>query len=90
MQSVIATVDLIVIFSATEKEVQSVHVPWGVPQKQAGGCDRACVLTQSLYVTGYDKDLHIPLWVAYRLDGKVSNYDSSTFSVAPNVFEATS
>jgi DNA/RNA endonuclease G (NUC1) len=23
-----------------------------------------------MYVTGYDKHLHIPLWVAYRLDGK--------------------
>ena len=35
-------------------------------------CGKICVLTQSSYVIGYDRDFHIPLWVSYRLEAKVS------------------
>ena len=43
------------------------HLPWGVPQ----GIDdsEACVLTNSYYIIKYS--YHIPLWVAYKMNGSV-------------------
>ena len=45
------------------------HVPWGLPEGGAG--EGGCILNQREFVTGYSNYLHVPLWVAYRLDGKV-------------------
>ena len=51
-------------------KLQEKHLPWGVPEGGAG--QEGCILTQNDFVTGYSTSLHLPLWVAYRLDGKVS------------------
>lgn len=48
----------------------SYHLPWGVPQ----GSDDSdtCILTHSYYINKYSTFYHIPLWVAYKLNGTVS------------------
>lgn len=48
----------------------SYHLPWGVPQDSDDS--EACVLTHSYYIVKYSKFYHIPLWVAYKLNGSVS------------------
>ncbi|KAJ7386453.1 hypothetical protein OS493_008582 [Desmophyllum pertusum] len=51
--------------------LQETHLPWGVPEGGAG--QGGCILTQQDFVTGYSTSLHLPLWVAYRLDGEKSS-----------------
>ncbi|KAL9950873.1 hypothetical protein ACROYT_G043443 [Oculina patagonica] len=51
--------------------LQETHLPWGVPEGGAG--KGGCILTQQDFVTGYSTSLRLPLWVAYRLDGKKSS-----------------
>ena len=50
-------------------QLQEKHLPWGIPEGGAG--QGGCILAQQDFVTGYSTSLHLPLWVAYRLDGKV-------------------
>ena len=49
----------------------SQHLPWGVPL--GGGGSDSCLLTQPYYIINYSFYYHIPLWVAYQLDGTVSH-----------------
>ena len=48
---------------------QSYHIIGGVPR--GGGGSGSCVLTDQQKINKYSTTLHIPLWVAYRLDGNV-------------------
>ena len=58
-------------FSAVET-FQQHHLPWGVPAGGGGdGHSGACLLTGRHFVIKYNADLHVPIWAAYRLDGKV-------------------
>ena len=47
------------------------HLPWGVPQ---GSDDRACLLAHFYYIIKYSTFYHIPLWVAYKLNGSVRSF----------------
>ena len=47
------------------------HLPWGVPQASD---DRACLLTHFYYIIKYSTFYHIPLWVAYKLNGSVRSF----------------
>ncbi|MBI2435476.1 MAG: DNA/RNA non-specific endonuclease [Candidatus Hydrogenedentes bacterium] len=42
------------------------HLPWGMPSALSAGSGEE-FLVQDEYVTCYDDDLRVPLWVAYRL-----------------------
>ena len=48
---------------------QSYHIYGGVPQGGGGG--GSCVLTNKGSVNKYSTTLHIPLWIAYRLNRNV-------------------
>lgn len=44
------------------------HLPFGV-NRSAVGASHEVTLVAEDYVTRYDRDLYVPLWVAYRLQG---------------------
>jgi len=46
---------------------RAVHLPWGTPVNAPGEHDNEFILHQRDYLTGYDSDLRVPVWVAYRL-----------------------
>lgn len=50
-------------------DYQRFHSPWGLPDGGAG--KGGCILTQEEYISGFSTYLKVPLWVIYRLDGKV-------------------
>lgn len=45
------------------------HLPWGLPKPKSQS-KPLLLLSQVWWIAGYDKNLKIPKWVAYRLDGK--------------------
>ena len=49
------------------------HLPLGVPQIDWPGAD-TCRLVQRDYVTGYNHDVHMPLWSAFTVKKKVISY----------------
>ena len=46
---------------------QSYHTLGGVPQ--GGGGRGSCLLTDQHHIIKYSTTLHIPLWIAYRMNG---------------------
>ncbi|XP_065915476.1 venom phosphodiesterase 2-like [Dysidea avara] len=69
-------VESVQVYNISQFEVPiylSQHIPWGVPQ--GGGSSETCLLTQPYYIINYSSYYHIPLWVAYQLDGSsFANY----------------
>ena len=51
--------------------VKPVHLPYGIPRVLQENVDY-CVLLHSDYITGFSKDVRMPLWVAYTLNPGVS------------------
>lgn len=47
------------------------HAPWGLPKSTSKTSN--LILTQKSYVIGYDTQLHLPLWVTYKLTSKQVN-----------------
>ncbi|XP_053502478.1 ectonucleotide pyrophosphatase/phosphodiesterase family member 1 isoform X1 [Ictalurus furcatus] len=46
---------------------KKLHLPYGVPRVLQENADY-CVLQHSSYISGYSKDILMPLWVAYTLE----------------------
>jgi DNA/RNA endonuclease G (NUC1) len=58
--------ELLTLDATERQEALDRHLPWGTPASPAGATNEH-VLVNEHYVIGYDDDLRIPLWVAYRL-----------------------
>ena len=58
--------ELLTLDATERQEALDRHLPWGTPASPAGATNEH-VLVNEQYVIGYDDDLRIPLWVAYRL-----------------------
>ncbi|KAI5094369.1 ectonucleotide pyrophosphatase/phosphodiesterase family member 1 isoform X1, partial [Silurus meridionalis] len=52
--------------STSISTAQHLHLPYGVPRVLQKKADY-CILQHSSYVSGYSKDILMPLWVAYSL-----------------------
>ncbi|XP_063079798.1 ectonucleotide pyrophosphatase/phosphodiesterase family member 1 [Engraulis encrasicolus] len=59
----------------SDDDVRSMHLPYGVPRVMQEDAEH-CVLHQEDYVTGYSKDIRMPLWVAYTLTPEESRWRS--------------
>lgn len=57
-------------------EVLEMHFPFGIP-KAPSNATRESMILQNEWVTWYDADLRLPLWVAYRFNKE----DANTFEV---------
>ena len=58
--------NLLLILSAQEKSIAAeTHLPFGVPE--SAGASNEILLHNEHYIVNYDKDLRVPIWVAYRL-----------------------
>ena len=55
---------LLNLTDAEKADVELIHLPYGVPTSPTSN-ER--LLHQDEYVVGYDDDLRVPTWVAYRL-----------------------
>ncbi|KAL2082535.1 hypothetical protein ACEWY4_022353 [Coilia grayii] len=73
----------------SDPNVKTVHLPYGVPRVMQEGADH-CVLLQTDYVTGFSKDIRMPLWVAYTLTAGVSFRDAGQECVRADVRVSTS
>jgi endonuclease G len=51
---------------SARKRAEQTHLPWGVPTAPASA-NNEHLLHQAEYITNYDDDLRVPLWVGYRL-----------------------
>lgn len=51
----------------TVDHYESYHTIGGVPQ--GGGGRSSCLLTDQHHMIKYSTTLHIPLWIAYRMNG---------------------
>uniref|UniRef100_A0A672M9R0 SMB domain-containing protein n=1 Tax=Sinocyclocheilus grahami TaxID=75366 RepID=A0A672M9R0_SINGR len=74
--------------SLTEAEVNSnvkpVHLPYGIPRVLQEQSDH-CILHHSAYVSGYSRNILMPLWVSYSLNATVSVQPSEDTCVRADV-----
>ena len=59
------------VISISAKAYQAFHLPWGIPDGGSGV--EACLMTKRDFIVAYSTHLRIPLWVANRVNGTVSN-----------------
>ncbi|XP_077077187.1 ectonucleotide pyrophosphatase/phosphodiesterase family member 1 [Siphateles boraxobius] len=59
------------INSNSNSNVKPVHLPYGLPRVLQDQSDH-CILQHSAYISGYSRDILMPLWVSYALNATVS------------------
>ena len=72
---------LLELDSEEQANAEALHAPWGVPNPPSNATNER-LLHQEHYLTGYDDDLKIPLWVTYRLsasDASVTRHRLNCF-----------
>jgi len=63
-----AQYDALLNLNASQKlNAETRHIPYGMPVSAGGALAHEHMLHQKDYVTWYDDDLRVPLWVAYRI-----------------------
>ena len=62
---------LIFFDDITETAAREIHAPFGAPEVDFES--NYCELVQSNYITGYSRDMNMPLFVSYTLKNRVSN-----------------
>ncbi|XP_041951559.1 ectonucleotide pyrophosphatase/phosphodiesterase family member 1 [Alosa sapidissima] len=68
----------------SDPRVKPVHLPYGIPRVLQENADH-CVLLHSDYITGFSKDIRMPLWVAYTLNAWDTFGDTSQDCVRADV-----
>ncbi|XP_031437344.1 ectonucleotide pyrophosphatase/phosphodiesterase family member 1 [Clupea harengus] len=68
----------------SDPTVKPVHLPYGIPRVLQENVDY-CVLLHSDYITGFSKDIRMPLWVAYTLNTGDTFGDASQDCVRADV-----
>ena len=61
--------EALILSDAQKAAIRDEHVPWGLPRAPATAANER-VLYQTEWLTWYDDDLRVPLWVAYKLKGE--------------------
>jgi endonuclease G len=57
---------LLQLDDSEKSEAVATHLPWGIPENDSSATNEH-LLHQTHYITNYDYDLRVPIWVAYRL-----------------------
>ncbi|KTF89556.1 hypothetical protein cypCar_00016788 [Cyprinus carpio] len=73
-----------IINTNSNTNVKPVHLPYGIPrvlQQQSNHC----ILYHSAYVSGYSRNILMPLWVSYSLNATVSVQPSADTCVRADV-----
>ncbi|ROL46281.1 Ectonucleotide pyrophosphatase/phosphodiesterase family member 1 [Anabarilius grahami] len=64
------------IISNSNSNIKPLHLPYGIPRVLQEQSDY-CVLQQSAYISGYSRNILMPLWVSYSLNATVSIHPSA-------------
>uniref|UniRef100_A0A672M638 SMB domain-containing protein n=1 Tax=Sinocyclocheilus grahami TaxID=75366 RepID=A0A672M638_SINGR len=72
------------IDSNSNSNVKPVHLPYGIPRVLQEQSDH-CILHHSAYVSGYSRNILMPLWVSYSLNATVSVQPSEDTCVRADV-----
>ncbi|XP_051951428.1 ectonucleotide pyrophosphatase/phosphodiesterase family member 1-like [Xyrauchen texanus] len=57
--------------SDSNSNVKPLHLPFGIPRVLQEQSDY-CILHHTAYISGYSRDIQMPLWVSYSLNATVS------------------
>ncbi|XP_016400361.1 ectonucleotide pyrophosphatase/phosphodiesterase family member 1-like isoform X1 [Sinocyclocheilus rhinocerous] len=72
------------IDSNSNSNVKPVHLPYGIPRVLQEQSDH-CILHHSAYVSGYSRNILMPLWVSYSLNATMSVQPSEDTCVRADV-----
>ncbi|XP_005160498.1 ectonucleotide pyrophosphatase/phosphodiesterase family member 1 isoform X1 [Danio rerio] len=72
------------INSNSDSNVKPVHLPFGIPRVLQDQSDY-CILHHSSYISGYSRDILMPLWVSYSLNTTVVLHPSAEWCVRADV-----
>uniref|UniRef100_A0A673NG35 Ectonucleotide pyrophosphatase/phosphodiesterase family member 1-like n=1 Tax=Sinocyclocheilus rhinocerous TaxID=307959 RepID=A0A673NG35_9TELE len=67
-----------------DSNVKPVHLPYGIPRVLQEQSDH-CILHHSAYVSGYSRNILMPLWVSYSLNATMSVQPSEDTCVRADV-----
>uniref|UniRef100_A0A8C1V6J6 Ectonucleotide pyrophosphatase/phosphodiesterase 1 n=1 Tax=Cyprinus carpio TaxID=7962 RepID=A0A8C1V6J6_CYPCA len=72
------------IDSNSNSNVKPVHLPYGIPRVLQEQSDY-CILHHTAYISGYSRNILMPLWVSYSLNATVSVQPSADSCVRADV-----